>query len=196
MRSEIGYAAVFLLVTAQTAGVPVPGMTALIVTGVLASRGHLALAGVAAAGAAGTTVGGHVGYLIGGRGLRWLLTRRGRLARGRQRFVTYGEGFFARHGARAVFAARWIPGLRVWGAWFAGASKMPPSTFAFWNAVGGVAWAGSVAGAAYVLGSAAGSAFGALGVGFSALLAVAIVVHVLRWRRNVRYGRRASSGRH
>lgn len=173
----------FVLVAAQTAGAVVPGMTSLIAAAVLASHGHLALAGVVAAGAAGAVVGGHVGYSIGARGLRRLLTRRGRLARGRQRFVAYGEAFFARHGARAVFFARWMPGLRVWGGWFAGASKMRPATFAFWNAVGGVAWAASIAGGAYVLGSAAAGAFGALGVVLSALLAGAFAFGALRRRR-------------
>lgn len=181
--AEVGYAAVFLLVAAQTAGAVVPGMTALIAAAVLASRGHLAFAGVVAAGAAGATAGGQIGYLIGGRGLRWLLTRRGRLARARARFVAYGEGFFARHGARAVFMARWVPGLRVWGSWFAGASKMGPSTFAVWNAGGGVAWAASVAGAAYVLGSAAGGSFGVLGIVLSALVVGVAALGALRRRR-------------
>ena len=35
-------------------------------------------------------------------------------------FLQRGEVFFARHGPKAVFLARWLPGLRVVGSWLAG----------------------------------------------------------------------------
>lgn len=76
--AEIGYLGVFLLVAGETADALVPGETALIVAGALASRGELSLPLVIAAGAAGAIVGDNVGFVVGGRGLRFLLTTGGR----------------------------------------------------------------------------------------------------------------------
>jgi membrane protein DedA with SNARE-associated domain len=46
------------------------------------------------------------------------------------------QPFFARHGGKAVFLARWTSGLRVAGAWVAGMSRMPWPRFLLWNALG------------------------------------------------------------
>ena len=54
-----------------------------------------------------------------------------------------------------MFFGRWVPWLRVTVAWLAGAGRMRWRTFALWNALGGIAWATSIAGAAYLLGTAA-----------------------------------------
>lgn len=159
----LGYVAVFLLLAGETAGLLVPGETALIVAAVLASHGKLSLPLVIAAGAAGAIVGDNVGYLIGGRALRWLLTRGGRGRASREAFVARGERFFAKHGPKAVFLARFLPGLRLTGAWFAGASRMSWWRFAFWNALGGTVWAAAVAILSYELGNAAGGLLGLVG---------------------------------
>ena len=180
--SEIGYLGVFLLVAAETAGALVPGETALIVAGALASRGGLSLPLVIAAGAAGAIVGDTIGFVIGGRGVRWLLTSGGPWSRRRAHLVAEGERFFARHGPKAVLLARWVPGLRLVGAWFAGSSGMRWRVFALWNAAGGIAWAASVGGGAYLLGRAAGWAFGLVGVALSTVLVLLLGVAVVRRR--------------
>ena len=68
--------------------------------------------------------------------------------------LAIGDPFFERHGPKAVFLGRWIAGLRIWASWLAGASAMRWRTFFVWNALGGIAWATSVALAAYFGGSA------------------------------------------
>jgi membrane protein DedA with SNARE-associated domain len=82
-----------------------------------------------------------------------------------------GRPFFERHGAMAVFAGRWIVGLRTWASWLAGASGMPWRSFAVWNAAGGISWATTVGLVAYLLGQTATSAIAAFGL--FGLLAVA-----------------------
>ena len=119
-----------------------PGETALIVAGSLAGQGTLSLPLVITAGAAGAIAGDTIGYLIGTRGLRLLVRRVG------PGLVQRGERFFERHGPKAVFLARWIPGLRLVGAWFAGAARMPWRRFFPWNALGGLCWATSITGTA------------------------------------------------
>jgi len=192
--AEIGYLGVFLLVAGETAGALVPGETALIVAGALASRGELSLPLVIAAGAAGAIVGDNVGFVVGGRGLRFLLTAGGRWSRERAWLVAEGERFFTRHGPKAVLFARWLPGLRLVGAWFAGGSGMRWRVFAFWNVVGGIAWSTSVGTGAYLLGRAAGWAFGLVGLALGTLLVVALGATFTRrrMRRHMSEGDRPS----
>jgi hypothetical protein len=69
----------------------------------------------------------------------------GPLGAAEAKFLVQGEEFFDRHGGKAVFLARWLPALRVTGAWLAGASRMPWPRFVLWNMLGGVTWAATVA---------------------------------------------------
>lgn len=178
----IGYLGVFLLVAGETAGALVPGETALIVAGAVAARGNLSLPLVIGAGAAGAIAGDNVGFLIGERGVRLLLTR-GRRWRPQRTWLANEAGrFFARHGPRAVFLARWLPGLRLFGAWFAGAARMRWRVFLAWNALGGVAWAASVGGGAYVLGRAADWALGLVGLVLTVTMLVLAGVLLARRR--------------
>jgi undecaprenyl-diphosphatase len=191
------YASLFGLVAAESAGLPVPGETALIAAGVLASRhGSVSIWLVIPVAAVAAIIGDNIGFALGRRGGRWLLTREGRGAAARRGALERGERFFERHGPKAVFLARWLPGLRVIGAWVAGALHMPWRSFLLWNALGGIGWATSVGLAAYVLGQAAERifrTFGLIGLGAAALLAlIGIAWHLLRRRAAAR--RRAREG--
>ena len=54
--------------------------------------------------------------------------------------IRYGDGFFKRHGSKAVFLGRWIALVRFATAWLAGINRMPIKRFFFWNALGGITW--------------------------------------------------------
>ncbi len=102
-----------------------PGETSLIAASVLATHdGKIAIVPGIAVAAAAAIAGDNRGFILGRRGGRWLLRRNGRWATTRRRHFEHGERFFARHGPKAVFFARWLPGLRVAGAWLAGAHDM------------------------------------------------------------------------
>jgi undecaprenyl-diphosphatase len=175
----LAYLALFGLVAGESAGLFLPGETALIAAAVLASRGRLDLPVVIAVAAVAAIVGDNVGYFAGRRGVR-------RLLRNRQRLIVRAEEFYARHGPPAVFLARWVTGLRVVGAWVAGTAAMRWRTFLFWNALGGIAWAASVGILGYVLGRAAARVLGAVGV--AALVVVVVAVGVALFVRRRRRG--------
>ena len=169
------YLVLFGLVAGESSGLPLPGETSLVAAGALAARsaGGLSIVAVIAVAAAAAIVGDNVGFTLGRHGGRWLLTREGRFAGARQGYLVRGDAFFERHGPKAVFLARWLPGLRVVGAWLAGTNGMRRRTFFLWNALGGIAWATSVGIAAYLLGQAAGGLFRTFGIAGLALVAVA-----------------------
>ena len=172
------YATLAALVGGESAGLLIPGETSLLAAAVLASQGRLSLPLVIAVGTAAAVVGDNVGYLIGRRGGRWLLVRPGHWQEPRRRLLERGEAFFDRHGGKAVFFARWVPGLRAVGAWLAGAGRMPWPRFLVWNALGGATWTASIAVSAYVLGKAASAVLGVAGLVLLAVVVAAGAVAV------------------
>lgn len=162
--SHVGYAALFALIAVESMGVPVPGETALITGGILASNGKLSIELVIVLAATAAILGDNVGYLIGRHGGRRLLTANGPFLATRTRVLRVGEPFFERHGPKAVFLGRFTAGLRIWAAWLAGATHMPWKSFLLFNALGGVVWATVVGVLAYVLGHAAEKAIAVAGV--------------------------------
>lgn len=181
-----GYPLLALLVMAESGGVPVPGETALIVGGVLASRGTLRIEFVIAVAAAAAIVGDNIGYYIGRRGGRWLLERPGPFHEHRLRVLETGEPFFERHGPKAVFFGRFILGLRTWASWLAGANHMRWRTFVLWNALGGICWATGVGLLAYFVGRSADNLVTTFGIFGLVALAIAAVVGFLWHRRHTR----------
>jgi membrane protein DedA with SNARE-associated domain len=183
----LAYLVLFLVVGGESSGVPLPGETSLVAGGVLASNGNLSISLVIVAAAAGAIVGDNIGYMIGRRGGRWLMSRGGPR---RQRLFARGQEFFDRHGAKTVFFGRWLPGLRITASWLAGINRMKWQRFAFWNAAGGISWSISVGLVAYLLGQAAASAFrtfGLIGAGVVVLAAAGLLVwHRIRTRAEER----------
>jgi membrane protein DedA with SNARE-associated domain len=178
----------FVLIAMESAGIPLPGETALIAAGVLASRGDFDIVAVIAVAAAAAIVGDNVGYWVGRVGGRKLLTRSGWLERHAASVLPWSERFFRKHGAKTIFIGRFVAVLRVTAAWLAGISKMPWWRFFVWNAAGGICWAVLVALVAYYAGHAAADAigrYGLYGAGAIVVLAVAAFVGFRYWRRRM-----------
>jgi len=180
--AHLGYLVLFLLIAGESAGVPLPGETALLTAGVLASRGDLAIVPVLVLAAAAAIIGDNIGYAIGRFGGRRLITKTGPFHEQRQALVDRSEPFFARHGPKAVFLGRWFAGLRIAAAWMAGIARMPWPVFLFYNAAGGIAWACSVGLLAYALGSSIVHVITRVGLAGAAVIAI-FVVAALLWRR-------------
>jgi membrane protein DedA with SNARE-associated domain len=135
-----GYYVIFLLVGVESLGVPLPGETALISGSAYAASGHLSIALVIIAAAAGAIAGDNAGYWIGHAGGHALIRRYGRLLHVDDAKMNKLHGYFERHGAKTVFFGRFIALLRTWAALFAGAGDMPYKRFLLYNALGGIAW--------------------------------------------------------
>jgi undecaprenyl-diphosphatase len=149
--ARYGYAVVFAGVFLENTGLPVPGETALLAGAALAHSGRLSLWRVIVTAIVAAILGDNLGFFIGRRGGRWLLERHGgRVGLTAARLADF-DRFFNRYGAKTVFAARFITGLRVVGAVLAGASELRWPTFLVYNATGAVVWCSAVAAAGYAL---------------------------------------------
>ena len=149
--ARYGYAVVFVGVFLENTGLPVPGETALLAGAALSQFGRLELPWVVVTAASGAILGDNLGFLIGRRYGRGLIERYGaHVGLTRARLDEF-DRFFLRHGGRTIFIARFITGLRVFGALLAGASGLRWPIFLFYNAAGAVAWSMAIAAAGYSL---------------------------------------------
>ena len=185
--ARYGYAVVFVGVLLENTGLPVPGETALLAGAAMAQFGRLSLPWVIVTAIAGATLGDNLGFLIGRWCGRSLAEKYGsRIGLTRARLAQF-DRFFARHGGRTVFIARFITGLRVFGAVLAGASGLRWPVFLFYNAAGAIVWCIAVATAGYMLAYSWDTLerwVGRSGLIGLALVAAMIVVGVMRARRN------------
>jgi len=184
--ARYGYGVVFVGVFLENAGLPVPGETALLAGAAMAKFGRLSLFWVIVIAVAGATFGDNLGFFIGRHGGRALAERHGWKIGLTARRLAQFDQFFERHGAKTVFVARFITGLRVFGAVLAGASGLPWRTFLFYNATGAVVWATAVAIAGYSLAYSWSTL--ERWIGRSGMIALALVVAIavfalLRQRR-------------
>ena len=193
--TRIAYVLLALLIGGESAGLPLPGETALITASILATQGKLWLPLVIGIAAATAIVGDNIGYELGRHGARRLLERPGRFEDRRKEFLERGEAFFQRHGSKTVFIGRWVPFLRVTAAWLAGANHMPWPRFFAWNALGGIVWASSIALSIYFLGDLAEHAIEVVGpISAGVVVAALIAFWIYRRRRKAVESRTTSSG--
>ena len=144
---------------------PLPGETALIAAGVLASQGRFhSIEVVIVVAALAAIIGDNVGYWLGRKGGRALLERTPFVRDAFERALPPAERFFERHGPKTVFLGRFVAFLRITSAWLAGISHMPWWRFFFWNAAGGIVWATLVGVVAYKFGEAAAEAINKYGL--------------------------------
>ena len=169
-----GEAAVFL-------GFVLPGETAVLLGGFLASTGHLSVVLLAVVVVVCAIAGDSVGYEVGKRfGPRLLETR---LLRGHRHRIDGARAFLDGRGASAVFIGRFTAFLRAVTPGLAGLSGMRYRRFLAWNAAGGIAWGVGCTVAGYAAGSSYEKVAGYLGQGGAAVAAVAVVAALVVWRR-------------
>jgi len=186
--AHYGLLFLFGVVCLESAGLWVPGETALIAAGVYASKGNLSITAVIAVAAAGAVIGDNIGYWLGREGGRRLIERYRWMRRIADRLLPPAERFFARHGGKAVFLARFFGGVRVTGAWMAGITRMSWWRFLFWNAAGGIVWAIAVGLVSFYAGRAVADSIARYGVygGIAVAIMFVLAIGALHvWRRRV-----------
>ncbi len=176
VSSSLGYL-LPAIIGLESMGVPSPGETALILAAVLASQGKLQIWLVILIGVSSAILGDNLGYLLGRRLGRDVLEAPGPFRKRRVAVIAAGDRFFERHGAKAVFFARWIALVRFAAAWLAGINEMHWRTFFFWNALGGISWGVTYGLVGYFGGTAAGNAISSFGIYAFAALAVLFVIY-------------------
>lgn len=183
VQPAVAYLLIGGLVFAEAAifvGFVLPGETAVVLGGVLASSGRLSLTWLLVLVVLAAIVGDSVGYEVGRlAGPRILQSRP--LRRYRQR-LDGARDSLRRRGGMAVFLGRFTAFLRAVMPALAGLSQMPYRRFLLYNAAGGLAWGVGVALLGYFAGASYKRVESALGRGSAALLVLVVVSALLVWR--------------
>jgi len=147
-----GYLVVFFGVMLGCSGIPFPSAAILLTTGVLVQQGHLRLGEAIVFGIIGAIIGSQIGYWAGHKGGRTFVLKWGRYVKLTPERLERVEGFFGRHGGKAVFAARFFSVSRLLGGLVAGMSRIPFGRFFFYSVLSGMVWATAVVMMGYYLG--------------------------------------------
>src|SRR6202011_2615251 len=120
---------VFLLVEEAGVPVPVPGDVLMLILGVRARQGFVPLWQAVATTWAGTMIGSTFLYFAARSAGRGLVYRYGRFIRLTPERLDKAEVWLKRHGSRAVFLGRLVPGLRIVTAVACGVFEIPFRVF-------------------------------------------------------------------
>ena len=190
------YAGLFAVIFAETGLVVtpfLPGDSLLFAAGALAATGPLEarwLFGLLVVAAIlGDAVNYAVGRYVGPRVFRADDTT-GTLHRLLNRHhLDRAHEFFERHGGMAVVLARFVPIVRTFVPFVAGAGAMRYSAFALYNVVGAVLWVGICVGAGYAFGNVPviKENFSLVAIG---IVAVSMIPMAVEWVKHKRKGQR------
>jgi membrane-associated protein len=154
------YAVLFLIVFAETGLVVtpfLPGDSLLFAAGALAAGGALDLGGVALLLAVAAILGDAANYAVGrfvGARIIHLSRTDPRVGRWiRPAYLDRAHAFFETHGGKAVVLARFMPIVRTFVPFVAGAAAMSYAAFAMYNVTGAIVWVGACVGAGYLFGN-------------------------------------------
>ena len=175
---------VFAMVALESAGVPIPGETALVTAALYAgATHHLQIAEVLAVAACAAIIGDNVGYAVGRTlGLRLLKAHGPRIHLTEGRLVI-GQYLFLRHGGKIVFFGRFLAFLRTFAALLAGANRMDWRRFFIMNGAGGTLWATLFGGGAYLFGDGLRAVSGPVSAVALGLVVIGLAAGLLLFRR-------------
>jgi len=187
------YGFLFAIVFAETGFVVtpfLPGDSLLFATGALCATGVLstpAAGGLLALAAfSGNAVNYTIGRSVGPRvfsasddaGISHRVLNREHLRR--------AHGFFEQYGGKAVILGRFVPVVRTFVPFVAGAAQMTPASFAFYNLVGAAGWVGLCVGAGVLFGNVpvVKQNFSLVTIGIVVVSVLPMAVEFLRHRRH------------
>jgi membrane protein DedA with SNARE-associated domain len=188
---DAGLPAVFLLMLAESACIPIPSEATMLFAGfAVANPGqsshHLTLAGIVIAGVLGNLVGSWLAYGVGRFGRVELVERHGHWLHLKPSHIAWADRWFERYGAPAVFFSRMLPIIRTFISLPAGVARMPFARFTVFTLAGCIPWVLGLA----LVGEAVGHEWTNVRKGFEyvdyavvILVVVAIVYAVIRRRR-------------
>jgi membrane-associated protein len=149
-----GYAVLAAIVFTETGlfvGFFLPGDSLLIIAGLVAAAGGLNIWLLILILSVAAIVGDSTGYAIGYRAGP-MLFRRERSLLFHPRHLERTRDFYARHGAKTIVIARFVPIIRTFAPVVAGIGQMEYRRFFFYNVAGGLGWVSSMTVAGYLLG--------------------------------------------
>ena len=188
--SQYGYLAVFVLMLAESACIPVPSEVIMMFGGALAAGAvpgaHPALFGVFVAGVLGNVVGSYIAWAVGKYAGQAAIRRWGRRVGIREHEIDKATAWFERHGPVAVLVGRVIPVIRTFISLPAGFADMSAGVFGLYTTLGAIPWTAVLAIAGYALGANwehVANDFHGPTYAIAGIIVVGVVVLIIRRRK-------------
>ncbi len=148
----IVYLLVALILLLESTAIPIANSTLLLLTGALASLGHLNIYILVVAAIVGSITGACLGYLLGVRYGRQVLLRLTTRFRIDPQKIIAAENWFQAAGIWMVFLSRIIPWIRPFASLPCGISRMPFRRFLTAALSGSILWCVGVLSVGWALG--------------------------------------------
>lgn len=153
---SLGYPGVFLLMTLESALIPIPSEVVMPFSGFLVSTGQFSLVAVIVAGSLGNLAGSLIAYYLGLWGkekvVRRMVRKFGRFVLISEKDLDLAERQFRRYGDLIVFSSRLLPAVRTLISLPAGISKVPLGRFVILTSLGSLFWSALLTYIGYALG--------------------------------------------
>jgi membrane protein DedA with SNARE-associated domain len=186
---KLGLPGIFLLMTAESACIPLPSEGTMLFAGFGVTNGDYSLLTITVVGVLGNLVGSWIAYAIGYYGRIDILEKHGAKLHIKPSHLQWADRWFERYGARAVFFSRMLPIIRTFISLPAGVARMPFLRFTVLTALGCIPWVFALA----FVGKQAGAkwedwkdSLHYVDYAVAVLIVIGAVVLFVRWRRSRR----------
>jgi len=176
-----GAVVVFAVVLGEQLGLPLLGAPVLLAAGTLAATGRFSLSLALFLALVACLIGDSVWYGLGRRRGASVLGFLCRISLEPDSCVRRTEDVFARHGARVLLVAKFVPGLNTVAPPLAGVVGMRLPRFIRWDAAGALLWAGAYVGLGYLFSTqieAIAMGLSRLGAGAGVLVGIAFGAYI------------------
>jgi membrane-associated protein len=149
------YVFIFIIIFIETGLVVtpfLPGDSLLFVTGAIAASGEVNIASILVLLYIAAILGDTVNYEIG-HSLREKVQKREKIPLVKMENIEKAQDFLKRNGGKTITIARFIPIIRTFAPFVAGAGKMPYHSFIVYNIIGGLSWVTLLFGIGYFFGN-------------------------------------------
>lgn len=152
-----GYMGIFILMTLESALIPIPSEVTMSFSGFLVNQGGLSFILVVLVGAFGNLIGSLIGYYIGyfleENIIISLVKKYGKFLLITEHDYTMSRNWFNKYGNAVVFFSRLLPGVRTFISLPAGLAEMNIWRFSIYTFLGSLTWSAFLTYVGFYLGS-------------------------------------------
>ena len=136
----LGLAGIFVLMTLESACIPVPSEATMLFAGFAVSEGSYSLFAAVAVGSVANLVGSWIAYGVGYYGRIDVIEKHGKKLHIKKSHLEWADRWFERHGDATVFFTRMLPIIRTFISLPAGVARMPFWRFSVFTLLGCIPW--------------------------------------------------------
>jgi membrane protein DedA with SNARE-associated domain len=138
--SSLGYGGIGILMTLESACIPIPSEIIMPFSGYLVFSGTFSLWPVIFWGTVGNLIGSLIAYFIGFYGGRPLIEKYGKYILVSQHDLERAQSWFEKYGSPSILLSRMLPVVRTFISLPAGIARMPLWRFSLYTLAGSFPW--------------------------------------------------------